>query len=694
MPEKYTIWFTISDSEIDTSTAYCISTSFGHGSNLAWQYHVFSLEDLQNYFEVPNGTFRTKIRGDNDTDNSFSTLTAEMTIAIPDQLPFVNLANWSAPTNTCTDTSTTTTTTSTTIPPAAPNAPTNTSVNYQGEDVFFNWEYSAGETDLVEFHINYSYDNETWTRVVIDDVDARSYTLDKSLIQTGTFYWEIASCGDVSAGESCSNGDSNNFETTQFVAPTTTLAPPPPPEPPPPPPPPPVVEVVVIGGEEVEYTEDQVLDGNIDRDLQRDKNEDLYGCSLTDAQLVRGDDCDGQVITEILTVDEFDDLSDDDWDDDQIDDGEYIFSDEEIEELERQAQEDAERMQEELERIEKEIEDEIRKELELNGTFFDGPVEDLSDDELEEIEELIDQIIFIEENVDFEVFEVPEDDFTNTFEFDDDVVIVIIEEPTDEEPPPPIIEVFDEEEDEVIVEEPEQEEPKEPKEEPKEKEVILTEEEIIEVEQAVEELVEVIEAAEDEIPEVPDEIIEDLSEDQVEAVVDTYVETLEVEAKVEIIEDVVEVGLEELSDEQVTVVAAVVESAIDDVEELDEEQVETVAEVLGLDDSEDVAVLAANVQEDEAVAAAVDSYVERAASDENADVEDYNVADAVVEYQTEEFLANPTVIFEVDFQEISLTALDQGMTLQQKEKSQEVVVPVIIASQIVSASVVPYRRRL
>ena len=139
---------------------------------MTWQYHVFSLEDLQAYFEVPNGTFRTKIRADNDTDNSFSTLTAEMTIAIPDQLPFVNLGNWTAPSNTCTDTSTTTTTSSsttsssTTLPPAAPNAPTNTSVNYQGEDVFFNWEYTAGQTDLVEFHINYSYDNQTWTRIV------------------------------------------------------------------------------------------------------------------------------------------------------------------------------------------------------------------------------------------------------------------------------------------------------------------------------------------------------------------------------------------------------------------------------------------------------------------------------------------------------------------------------------------------
>ena len=651
---------------------------------MTWQYHVFSLEDLQTYFEVPNGTFRTKIRADNDTDNSFSTLTAEMTIAIPDQLPFVNLGNWTAPSNTCTDTSTTTTTTSTTVPPAAPNAPTNTSVNYQGEDVFFTWEYTAGATDLVEFHINYSYDNQTWTRVVIDDVDARSYTLDKSFIQTGTFYWEIASCGDVNNGESCATGDSNNFETTEFIAPTTTVAPAPTPEPEPEPDPepepPPIIEVVVIGGEEVEYTEAQVQDGNIDRDLQRDKNQDLYGCSLTDAQLARGDDCDGVVITEIITVDEFDEM------DDFVDDV-NVLSDEEIEELERQAQEEAERMQQELEELEKEIEKQVIEDL--GSEFFDGPVEDLSEDELVELEELVDSIIFIQENVNFDDFVVLEDDseFLDDIEFEDEIIIVVPEDDKKEEVEP-IIEVFDEDEVKEIKEEPDVK----VDEVIKEADVELSEEEVVEIEEAVVELVEVIEASDEVIPEVPDEIIEDLTDEQVEVVVESYVETLEVETKVEIIEDVVEVGIDDLTDEQVTVVAAVVESAIDDVEVLDDEQVETVAEVLGLDDSTDVAVIAENAKEDEAVAEAVDSYVERAASEDNADVEDYNFSDAVVEVQTEEFLENPAVIFQVDLEEISFAALDEGMSLQQKEKSQEVVVPVIIASQIVSAAVVPYRR--
>ena len=60
-PEKYTIFFTISDNAIDTTTSFCVSTSFGHGTNLTWQYHVFFFEDLQYYFENPYGTFRTKI---------------------------------------------------------------------------------------------------------------------------------------------------------------------------------------------------------------------------------------------------------------------------------------------------------------------------------------------------------------------------------------------------------------------------------------------------------------------------------------------------------------------------------------------------------------------------------------------------------------------------------------------------------
>jgi hypothetical protein len=362
-----------------------------------------------------------------------------------------------------------------------------------------------------------------------------------------------------------------------------------------------------------------------------------------DIDIFVDDENDETLQTDIFDSDELDEnMQDDILDADEL-------SDEELEELERQAQEDAERMQRELEELEKE------KQVieELGDDFFDGPVDDLSEEELEELEELVDSIIFIQENVNFDEFVVIEEDpeFLDDLEFEDEIIIVIPEDDKKEEVEP-IIEVFDEDEVEEIKEEP----VVIVEEVIAEVDVELSEEEVVEIEEAVVELVEVIEASEEVIPEVPDEIIEDLT------------------------------------DEQVTVVAAVVESAIDDVEVLDDEQVETVAEVLGLDDSTDVAVIAENAKEDEAVAEAVDSYVERAASEDNADVEDYNFSDAVVEVQTEEFLENPAVIFQVDLEEISFAALDEGMSLQQKEKSQEVVVPVIIASQIVSAAVVPYRR--
>ena len=113
-PEKYTIFFDI-DNDV-TTNSFCVSTSFGHTGNLQWNYHTFSLSDLQTYFANPYGNFRTKIRSDNDTDNSYSTLTTQMAIDIPNQEPFVGVENWSEPTTTCNDTSTTTTTSST-LPP-------------------------------------------------------------------------------------------------------------------------------------------------------------------------------------------------------------------------------------------------------------------------------------------------------------------------------------------------------------------------------------------------------------------------------------------------------------------------------------------------------------------------------------------------------------------------------------------------
>ena len=671
--------------------AYTVTWNYSDGSSATINYSAQSNENVATMFE--------------NITHSITGKYITSVAVVYDDYVIVDDIFWSYGTpvtttttsTTTTSTTTTSTTTTSTVPVVKP--PINVSVAFATVDgtdgLMVDWQLSnEGNVDPERYAVSFGSGFCCGFAIATGNVGDAS-ALETSQFfsfsyleavfgsQYGDFYFKVRSDNDSQSLYSSFTDPvqhSVTVPTTTTTSTTTTTLPPAPvviPEPEPEPEPEPIVELILIGDVEVEFTEDEIADGTVAREKERLKNLDFFGCEATDAQVERGD-CGDVDILENTQRDE--NLETDTFDSEDL-------SDEELKELELQAQEDAEIMQEEIEKIEKEIEDEIRKELEMSGGFFDGPVDELSDEELEKIDILIDQIIFIEESVDFDDFELPEDEVIEIFEVDQDIVIVF-EEPKDSEPPPPIIEIFDEGEDDIIVE-PVEVDIKEDN----ENKIVFTQDEIIEVEQAVEELVEVIAAAEDEIPEIPNEISEDLSEDQVEAVVDTYVETLEVEAKVEIIKDVVEVGLEELSDEQVAVVAAVVESAIDDVAELSTEQVETVAEVLGLDDSQDVAVLAANVQDDEAVAEAVDSFVKRAASEENKDVENYNVADAVVEYQTEEFLANPTVIFQVDLQEISFAALDQGMTLQQKEKSQEVVVPVIIASQIVSAAVVPYRRK-
>ena len=73
-----------------------------------------------------------------------------------------------------------------------------------------------------------------------------------------------------------------------------------------------------------------------------------------------------------------------------------------------------------------------------------------------------------------------------------------------------------------------------------------------------------------------------------------------------------------------------------------------------------------------------EEYVERAV--ENKDVENYTLADVVTEVQYEEFLENPIETF-VDFdnlEEITIANIGDDMTSDQREKAQEVVVPVIL----------------
>ena len=107
-------------------------------------------------------------------------------------------------------------------------------------------------------------------------------------------------------------------------------------------------------------------------------------------------------------------------------------------------------------------------------------------------------------------------------------------------------------------------------------------------------------------------------------------------------------------------------------------------------EKEDVQIISEAVKEDEVVAQAVEEYVERAV--ENTDVENYTLADVVTEVQFEEFLENPIEVFtDINLEDISISNKGDDMTSDQREKAQEVVVPVIL-TRIASMAAFMFRR--
>ena len=178
----------------------------------------------------------------------------------------------------------------------------------------------------------------------------------------------------------------------------------------------------------------------------------------------------------------------------------------------------------------------------------------------------------------------------------------------------------------------------------------------------------------------------------VEIIEDIVVEEATVEEVVEVLEEVNDIGVQNLSsvtEETQDVIQEVVQEAITDVAELTEEQVEVVAEVLQVE-TKDVAIIAESIKDDEVIAEAVEEYVERAVA--NADVENYTLADVVTEVQFETFIENPIQTFiDIDIQEINFSDIGDDMTNDQKEKAQEVVVPVIL-TRIATMAAFIFRR--
>jgi hypothetical protein len=124
----------------------------------------------------------------------------------------------------------------------------------------------------------------------------------------------------------------------------------------------------------------------------------------------------------------------------------------------------------------------------------------------------------------------------------------------------------------------------------------------------------------------------------------------------------------------------------DTLTKLTPEQKSAVAEGLGIKTSEiaKVALLAAS---EPSIAKALEEFGDRIKENASAPMP-YTLADATTEVATEAFLSDPIgAIADIDFEKLlSPSEWGKDMTDDQREKAQEVVVPVIIAGNIVAAA--------
>ena len=119
---------------------------------------------------------------------------------------------------------------------------------------------------------------------------------------------------------------------------------------------------------------------------------------------------------------------------------------------------------------------------------------------------------------------------------------------------------------------------------------------------------------------------------------------------------------------------------------LTDSQKEEVADVLGIQ-AEEIVLIAELSQSSPAVAQALETFAEKAAENIDAPMP-YTLADAIAEEQAEAFLADPiAALTNIDFEKVfSPSEWGKDMTDDQREKAQEVIVPVIIAGNIIAAA--------
>jgi len=752
-PENYTIFFSQS-SGITETNSFCVTTSFGHQTN-TWQYYTFSLDDLKYYFNDPAGTnIYYRVRANNETDNSVSELTNETSWNLYAGPPFdFNQTNWSAPTGTdaCNPYVVTTTTTTTTVPLTI-GAPTNqtATVDYENGTVTIDWDAptdgntsperyaigfglndegtaspygiatgNVGDENALNTEVTFtaSYlqsifneahglfntairsDNDTnslyssWTPTIsttIQNKPAKVSNLASSVDNSGdnlTITWDANDNGFVSASnykifsktdetewtqvlvttntsysfkatetnswefrvDACgSEGDCNSSSTNvtfNYTVPTTTTTTTTTTLPPPPPTTttttlPPVEVVIMDDGTEAEYTQDQIAQGDVQRDNERKANEEKWGCYVTNIALERGD-CEAynKALYESTTTTTI-------------------------------------------------IEEEIKDEEVIKEDFETEPTDDIIivDNETKEVKEDVPVEEIVEEKDVEPIENVPTDG---------DVVEDVLDTPTESKEEAILPEVLPEDDKQPI----------------KESEEIVDEleDEFLDKDLPIEDKTEDAKFVENIVSEVivvEDIVKEGLNEEELiqaeqefEAKVAEAVEVLPTEEKVKIVQEVAKVEVKNLAtadNKTKAVVKAVVKEVtkVETVAQLSEEEKKDVGKVLGFQDetaAKDIEIVAVQASKEENVAKAVDEFVDRAI--ENKDVENYTLADVVTEVQVEAFLEDPvSAIMDVDFDNIDFSNIGNDMTSDQKEKAQEVVVPVIIASQIIAQAGALIRR--
>ena len=652
--ERYAVAFSNDNFQ---SMNYAVATGNVGGPNALNTEYTFTKTYLDSEFDVGD-TIYFKVRADNDTNSQYSNWTSIASYVIQDVASGVtNVAI--------------------------------TNNEYQG--LKLGWtQPNTGWSTVESYRIEYKLSSvETYTGINIADASTVSYLIED--IEGGTYDFVVYSC--TQSGSWCHGpqaGPSTNFEVLNTTAVTTTttttiyVAPPPPP-PPPPPAPEEIIVDVVIEGVDKTYTQADVNDGTTTRDQERADNEDMYGCFMTNAQIERGDCV--IIILEEITDEEI--IIEEDIIKDKSDVDDIIFEDDDtiLDTLPEEILEDEEGdtlLEEDFIILEDE------EVIILTEEEFDDFIKELEDEMVEFEEQIIilEDIEFdLEDIITEDLVEIPiSDEAIEDEEIKEDVKEVFnepIEEIIEEELPLPVEEdgvfgdLFKDEVEEVQLTE-------------EEVEILVTEveEAITEVIEVEEILVEIIE--EEELETLSEEEVEEYVESVEEAVAEVVAE-LETEELVEVVEQVAEVDVQNLATADVqtkAIVKAVVQEVtkVETVAELNEEEKQAVGEVLGFSAetaAEDVEIIAEQAAKEENVATAVEEYVDRAI--ENKDVEDYTLADVVTEVQVEVFLENPVgALIDVKITEMDLGSLGDDMTSDQRQKSKEVVVPVIIASQIIA----------